>query len=117
MVSRLESEDPSLAVALRALSADDQSKVALAAAESVGVETGLTSDRDETSLAATVESLDGLAWDLQDQGSSDYPAVFARARAAHALLFAIRGLPDEAVYEAVHATADRTAIAALVRRG
>lgn len=114
MVSRLESMNPGAATALAALSTDERTRLAFAAAEMVLSETRQSPDRDEASLAALVDALDTVAWDLQEQEGPGYEAAFARARAVNALLFAVRGDPEDAIYEALHATANPGAVGSLV---
>ncbi len=114
MVSRLESTNAAVATALAALSTDERIRLAFAAAEIVLSETGQSPDRDEASLVALVDELDTVAWDLQEQGGPAYEAAFARARAVSALLFAVRGDSEDAIYEALHATASPRSVSSLV---
>ena len=114
MVSRLESTNPEVAAAFARLSADERNRLALAAAGLVLSETGQSPDPDENSLIALVDALDAAAWDLQDQGDPGYPAAFARARAATALLCAVRGDAEDAIYEALHATLHPASVTSLL---
>jgi len=77
-------------------------------------ETNQSPPRDPDELAVSVETLDAVAWNLQEQGSLGYQAAFARARAVSSLLFAMRGEVDEAIYEAIHASRMPDDIRALV---
>ena len=116
MVSRLESTNAEVAAALAQLSEDERNRLALAAADLVLSETGQSLDRDETNLTALVDDLDAAAWDLQDQGDPGYSVAFARARAANALLCAVRGDAEDAIYEALHATVHPASVTSLVLR-
>lgn len=62
-------------------------------------------------LEALVARLDEDAWDVQDAGDeAAYLARFAKARAAAALGFALVGATDDALYEALHAIGDESAV-------
>jgi len=66
------------------------------------------SDLVTTDLATLVDELDASAFDLQDAGDEDgYVEAFARARAVHAVLFAVgrdaAEAAQEASYEALNA--------------
>lgn len=133
MATRLDSIAPDLGRRIEQASADEQRRVAAAAAQLVeqatrvddpamaaaldAVRTAAWGDTPQRRAALNlVERLDEAAWDAQDRaeeqgtGQDEYTAAFRAARAASAIAFALADEPAqaalEAVYEAEAATAD-----------
>jgi hypothetical protein len=139
-MNRLDTSSPLLAARLRNADRRSQRQAAIAAAalaarvaqlDQASVRQALDLldqhaldqvPRDQ--LASLVDELDEIAWSIQeaeDEGSSagaEYLSAFGRARAAAAVLFAADPDPEiaalEAVYEAGSATADDSAVIAVV---
>jgi hypothetical protein len=118
VTNRLAQQYPVLAAQLSSLTAERQEAVAMGVAQAALRLSGVATPSCEPSaLAAQVVSLDEAAWDLQDSGSEEYASAFARARAVNALMLAIQGQPDEAVYEAVAALGRQTEVLATINAG
>lgn len=54
-----------------------------------------------SAASEATRNLDEHYFELQEQGSSEFEQVFAQARAAAAIGFAIEASPEEALYEAI----------------
>lgn len=69
---------------------------------------------DLTAIQAIWESLDEQAWALAETESDRYLSVFAQARAVNSLWYALQPEPvaaaEGALYEALHAVADPSAL-------
>lgn len=115
-VSRLNSFDADVAMALQNAAPEVQLRVAGFAAEWAVAHTGLAHPALATdtaaSVAALVAELDDRYFTLSEEreegraGADDVVAAFGLARAASAVAFVRRGEPAEAIYEAAAAVED-----------
>jgi hypothetical protein len=117
--TRLATEAPDLDEALRDAATERRASAGWLAARWAVDRTGLRDERVDAVLSGVdgdltpvVDDLDRRYFDLEETNGADEVSdgFFSMARAASAVAFAQRGQPEEAVYEAGHATGDWAAL-------
>ena len=130
MSDRLSNTDPRLSDSLGAAAPELRSRAATLAAQAAVSSTNLNRDdrfvtldpHDLPGLRALVETLDNEYFDLQDKlelgqtSESSVDHAFGKARSASSLVFLAEGQTNEAIYEALSAVPDPTAILTLIER-
>jgi len=123
MPTRLAAIAPNLDAALAAGDRSRCARAALAAAQQAAELCGLANaapglaltEGNLTKIGALVRTFDEEYLSHQQSGR-EHLTPFARARAASAIAFALRGEPHEAIYEAIVATDDPACVARIVNQ-